>query len=428
MNDAAVDIGETTGSISAKNNKLVDFIQKTPGFLEKKTLNKFSEEMTNFVSARVMHKIVDEAVTQGVMSERSKWAYINTFVNRVRGTYIASQRPIMFQGPIGMSMGLFQTYQMNLMQQLFRFASAQGQGASALYMMGLQGSLYGANGLPGFNALNAHVIGTMAGNEENRDITSAAYGSFGTKGGDWLMYGMAANLPSLFGSDDLATNIFTRGDLNPRHLTVVPISPTEAPWVQGWTKFFSNIYNTGAKLANGADVYSTIARGIEHNGISRPLSGLGKLLESASNENGMVYSTTNSGKLLAAHDLVSVASVVNLIGGKTMTEARALDRLYKQKAYDADKSGDQAFLKSVIMTHAAGKDSIPPELYEQFLEKYVANGGDITQFRGFLMSALKEANNSTIETIRKVNNSPYGKDIQNLLGGEFRDLYPDYEE
>jgi hypothetical protein len=80
------------------------------------------------------------------------------------------------------------------------------------------------------------------------------------------------------------------------------------------------------------------------------------------------------------------------------------------------------------MTHAAGKDSIPPELYEQFLEKYVANGGDITQFRGFLMSALKEANNSTIETIRKVNNSPYGKDIQNLLGGEFRDLYPDYEE
>ena len=46
--------------------------------------------------------------------------YINTFVNRVEGNYIAAQRPGIFQGPVGQAIGLFQTYQFNLMQQLFR--------------------------------------------------------------------------------------------------------------------------------------------------------------------------------------------------------------------------------------------------------------------------------------------------------------------
>lgn len=424
MGEAAIGTIENDATIGAKLSKLNDRIKSGALKLEKATLNRFSEEMTNFVSARTAHIIVDAAVEAGVMSEKSKYAYINTFVNRVRGTYIASQRPAMFQGPIGMSMGLFQTYQLNLMQQLFRYASS-GRGNSSLYMMGLQGSIYGLNGLPLYSAINTKVVGDLEGNPEHRDITGSAYSALGVKGGDWLMYGMAANALTLFGSDDLGTNVYTRGDLNPRQITIVPVNPMDAPWFAGWTKFMSNLYTSGTKLVNGADMYSTIARGLEHNGVSRPLSGLGRALQGLATEDNQAYSTTKSGNLLASYDLVSVATGVGIAGGRTLTEARSLDALYRKKAYDADKKGDMKFLREVIKTHAAGNTSLTEEEYTYFLDRYVAKGGDITRFRGFLMQVFKDANESSIKVAKGVNNSNYGRDMQAIMGGEFKDLYPD---
>ena len=423
LGDAAIDVVENEASISAKLSKIKERINSGALTLEKATLNQFSEEMVNFVSARTAHIITDYAVEAGVMSKKSQHSYINTFVNRVRGTYTASQRPALFQGPLGMSMALFQTYQLNLMQQLFRYASS-GRGNSALYMMGLQASIYGANGIPGYSAINTHVIGELEGNPTNQDITGAVYKALGVKGGDWLIYGASANALSILGGDDLATNIYTRGDLNPRQITVVPISPLDAPWFAGWSKFIGNLYDTGAKLVNGADAYSTIARGLEHNGLSRPLSGLGRALQGLVTEDNLAYSTTKSGNLLATYDLISLATVVGLAGGRTLTEARSLDALYRKKAYAMGRTEDMKFLKSVLKTHTANNTSLSAEEYEYFLNKYVAKGGTQKQFRAFLMDAFKDANESSIKAMRSVNDSVYGRDMQAIMGGEFRELYP----
>ena len=66
---------------------------------------------------------------------------IGTFVNRVHGNYIASQRPIAFQGPVGQAMSLFQTYQFNMLQQLFRYVE-NGEAKTLAILAGLQTTIF----------------------------------------------------------------------------------------------------------------------------------------------------------------------------------------------------------------------------------------------------------------------------------------------
>jgi len=102
--------------------------------------NLWSEEFTRFVSANVMHRLTDPIVAAGKMSKAEQDAYMSIFVNRVQGNYLASQRPIAFQGVLGAAVSLFQTYQFNLLQQLFRHVENQDKRA-VFTLMGMQGGL-----------------------------------------------------------------------------------------------------------------------------------------------------------------------------------------------------------------------------------------------------------------------------------------------
>jgi len=134
------------------------------------------------------------------MSAKEQLAYINTFVNRTQGNYLAAQRPMMFHGPIGQAVGLFQTYQFNLLQQLLRHVG-EGHSKDAMTLLGLQGTIHGMNGLPAFNAVNTNLIGNASGNTEHRDAYDAVYGIAGKSAGDWLTYGLASNTMGLLHPD-----------------------------------------------------------------------------------------------------------------------------------------------------------------------------------------------------------------------------------
>ena len=88
---------------------------------------------------------------------------IYTFSARVNGNHLTSQRPLAFQGWLGQSVGLYQTYQFNLLQQMFRNVQT-GKPKSVLYALGMQQTLFGMQGLPGFQAINQHIIGNAEGN------------------------------------------------------------------------------------------------------------------------------------------------------------------------------------------------------------------------------------------------------------------------
>jgi hypothetical protein len=374
---------------------------------EKYSGNKFFEEFNRFMSADVMKQITDLGEQHGLMTSAEAMAYRNTFVNRVEGNTIASQRPVMFQGPIGQAVGLFQSYQFNLMQQMFRYIS-EGTGKDAAMLMGLQGTFYGINGLPAFNAVNSHIIGNLSGNKNHTDMYDMTYGVAGKSLGDFLMYGVPSSI--------IQTNLYSRGDINPRQLTIIPTDFSSIPIISAYGKALSNLKETVTKVATGGNVWESILQGVEHNGISRPLAGLAQVAQ-ATTGNGMVFSTSNKGTILGSNDLLSLASLSRLAGGRPLDEAVINDGTYRIQAYEAAQKKAKDALTEKIKTTGISGQSASPDQIAQFAAEYAAVGGKQNHFNKYLMDTYKKANTPQAEVIKKQLSSPFAQKMQILMGG-----------
>ncbi len=387
------------------------------------TGNRLAEEFNRFVAADVMKQMTDVAVARNLMTSKEQLAYINTFVNRTQGNYLAAQRPMMFAGPIGQAIGLFQTYQFNLMQQLLRHVG-EGRGKDVATLLALQGTIHGMNGLPAFNAANTYLVGTASGNTEHKDTFDAVYGALGKEAGDWIMYGLASNAMGLL-HPDLKVNLYTRGDINPRQVTLIPTDPASIPIVQATAKVLGNIFTTAKRLVAGGDIITTLLQGLEHNGLSRPLAGLAQTLQGLDNPEQASYSTTKRGNIIAANDFLSLANLGRILGGKPLDEAIALDATYRYKAYASKDSKKRTQLGAAIKsTMIAGNDPSQEQI-ENFALEYAKVGGRQEEFNKWFTQLYKTANLSQSNKIQQSLKSPFSQSMQLLMGGEeLRDFTP----
>lgn len=383
---------------------------------EKYTGNKFFEEFNRFISADVMRQITDLGQQHGLMSAAESKAYINTFVNRVEGNTVASQRPVMFQGPIGQAVGLFQSYQFNLMQQMFRYIG-EGTGKDAAMLMGLQGTFYGINGMPAFNAINSHIVGNLSGNKQHTDLYDMTYGVAGKSLGDFLMYGAPSSI--------IQTNLYSRGDINPRQLTIVPTDFSSIPVVSAYGKLAGSLKETVSKIAGGGNVWESILQGFEHNGISRPLAGLSQVAQ-ATTGNGMVFSTSNKGTILGSNDLLSLASLSRLAGGRPLDEAVVNDGTYRIQAYEAAQKKAKDALTEKIKTTGISGQQVSSDQIARFAEEYAAVGGKQNHFNQYLMNTYKNANTPQSQVIMQQLSSPFAQKMQILMGGRSNVLDIEY--
>jgi hypothetical protein len=375
---------------------------------EKLTGNKLSEEFNRFIAADTMRQMTDLGVAAGKITGQEQLGYINTFVNRTQGNILASQRPLMFQGPIGQAVGLFQSFQFNTMQQMFRHV-AEGSKKDAAMMLGLQGTMYGMNGLPAFNFINTHVVGTMSGNPQHKDMYDATYGIAGKNIGDLLLYGLPSNL--------LQANLYTRGDINPRTVTVIPNNPADIPFVSAITRTYTNAKSMVSTMANGGSVWQGMLQGIEHNGLSRPLAGLAQVAQSITHE-GNVFSTTKKGNIAGANDLLSWATAVRLAGGKPLDEGIANDSTFRITAYAAKDRQKMDALNKAIKSHVIAGGNLDAEDMGKFAEQYAALGGKQKEFNKYIMLQIKTANTAKANAITNSLTNPYARKMQQIMGGE----------
>jgi hypothetical protein len=395
------ELNERMTGAFAKTKKLAEFGEKATG-------NELVEEMNRFVSANLMDMTTDLAIKRGLMDDATARTYIRTFVNRVEGNIIASQRPLIFQGPIGQAVSLFQSYQFNLLQQLFRYVG-EGKGKDLAMLAGLQSTLYGVQSMPAFQFMNVHIIGQASGNKEHRDTYDAVYGVAGRTAGDWILYGIPSNI--------LQTNIYSRGDINPRHLTILPTTLQEIPLVQGWGKFFGSIYETSKRIAGGGAVWESVLQGAEHNGISRPLAGFAQTLQALGPE-GMAYSTSSKGTILYQNDLMSFATLTRMAGGRPLDEAVVNDAMFRVKAYEAARRKDMAGLAETIKGTLIQGNQPTEEQIASFAQKYAESGGKQKGFNKYMMDLYRSANTSQAEQIQGSLSNPFSYKVQLLMGGE----------
>jgi len=375
---------------------------------EKLTGNDLAEEFNRFISANVMDQLTSLAVKRGTMDEATARTYIRTFVNRVEGNIIASQRPLIFQGPVGQAVSLFQSYQFNLLQQLFRYVG-EGKAKDLAMLAGLQSTLYGIQSMPAFQFMNVHIIGQASGNKEHRDTYDAVYGIAGRTAGDWILYGIPSNI--------FQTNIYSRGDINPRHLTILPTTLQEIPLVQGWGKFFGSMYETSKRIAGGGAVWESLLQGVEHNGISRPLAGFAQTLQ-ALGPDGQVYSTSSKGTILYQNDLLSLATLTRLAGGRPIDEAVVNDAMFRVKSYEAARRKDSASLAEKIKGTLIQGNQPTEEQLLGFAQQYAELGGKQKGFNKYMMDLYRSANTSQAEQIQGSLSNPFSYKVQLLMGGD----------
>ena len=394
------------------------------------TGNTFSEDFTRFVSADVMRQLSDPLVDAGRLTVQEQNAFISTFVNRVQGNYVTSQRPVVFQGTTGVAVSLFQTYAFNVLQQLHRHMVA-GDKKTLLTFMGLQSTVFGFNGLPFFDAVNTHLIGGSTGplgvsnNPTHMDAYSVASG-FSKELGDWMMYGTASAMPFFTGSFPA---LYTRGDINPRHITILPTSPMDVPAVQAGIRAFDTVTGLVKNVGAGADLGTAMLRALEHQGWNRPLAGLAQTLAGQS-------TTSRGGLISAASELQTTSMLANfeermidfggasrLMGAKPMDEAVALSQLYRMKAYQAMDQARIERLGQVIKTKLYGGELPTDEEMEEFMLKYTRSGGRIENFSHSMQRWMRDANVSVVNQMAQKFGSPYGQKLQMLMGGE---MLPDY--
>lgn len=397
---------ESAKQLTGKLEKAFDGVKSMVDFGEKWTGNKIVESMNRFVSYDVMRQITDVAVEGGIISQREALSYINTFVNRTQVNLMATQRPLVFQGPIGMAMGLFQSYQFNLIQQLFRYVG-DGSRKTAGFMMGMQGSMYGLNGLPGYSAFNEHIIGQAAGNYEHNDVTSMVRDAAGSQVANFLLYGAPSNL--------LQANLYSRGDLTPHNPTILPSSIGDIAAVSMYGKFFGNLSTTLSNVANGADIWKSILTGLEHNSVSRPLAGLAQTLRGFGN--GSVYSTDNRGNVLSSNDLASLSTLARLAGGKPIDEAIVRDERWRISMYRQADLARRTRAAEALRVSLADSGAAPSAQMDKVFDVYLNTGGKSADFNKWFMQQYKKANVSEADKMRNSLNDPYSQRMQQLMGG-----------
>lgn len=409
------------GEITAAANRGVELGSKITG-------NNWAEQFTRFVSADIARQITEPLVIKKAMTLAEQDAYIGVYVNRVQGNYIASQRPILFQGVLGSAVSLFQTYQFNLLQQLFRHIGERDTKA-ALVMMGMQGSLYGLNGIPFFDAVNTHLIGNSSLNPQHRDIasTAATVSKAVTDSqdmGNWLMYGTASAFP-LFSSKSPA--LYTRGDINPRHISIIPITPLDVPAVDGSIRFVKNLLDmsqkigVGLKMGNGDMLKAAFLEGLEHNNINRPLAGIAQVFQG--------YSTTSKGSLIAAsNDFFSISTLARVTGAKPMDESLALNSLFRLKSYEAADTARINDLGEAVKTRLR-KNQVPSqEELEAFQLQYAKAGGRVENYFKAIQTWSKDANSSTVNKLLAQHQTSYSRRLSEIMGAtklpDFRNQPP----
>lgn len=364
-------------------------------------INDSSEEFLRFLAADIPRQVLEAGGITGDVADMA----IRTFQNRVIGNYTYSQRPVMFQGWAGQAIGLFQTYQFNLIQQLLRHMGAGPARAGA--MMALQSTIFGAKSLPGFDLLNQHIVEQSGGES---DIYSNLAQATNNPVAEWALYGMGSNLLRPFFGDSL--DISSRGNINPRSPTIIPAPWNPEEWVafSMANKFWGAVSAAANNLANGADVWPTFTEALSHNGLNRPLQGIAEILAG--------QRTTNNGTfLLSTEDLNWIQMGARLMGSRGINETIAVDAYYRSNQMETAR---QERLNGVaqatrLMMSDGNFDSGD---YSNAMAAYTEAGGNIQNFDKWTHSNFMRATTSDMWKMSQAHHTPEGRYYQSVMGAK----------
>jgi hypothetical protein len=236
-----------------------------------------------------------------------------------------------------------------------------------------------------------------------------------------MLYGTASAFPLFTGSFPA---LYTRGDVNPRHITILPTNFADIPAVQASIKAVSAVYGMGKNIAGGVDISDAMLHGLEHHGLNRPLAGLAQVLAGRS--------TTATGSLVSAaaemqttswlgatkERVIDYGGVSRLMGARPMDEAVALSQYYRNKGYEAVDRARLERLGTVVKSKLYGNEAPTAEEMQDFMLRYARSGGDVQNFSRAVQRWSRDADVSVINKTLQRTDTTYGRRLKEIMGSQ----------
>lgn len=301
------------------------------------------------------------------------------FADNVIANYRASNKPLAFQGAIGGVMGLFQTYMMNYYGRMFSYIENKDYRALAMNYA-LQGSIFGAQTVPGYKQFNDMYTQAYDGKHDVVDMLDSKFGASTT---DFLLHGTLSSIPRLFGQDGIA--LYSRGDAN---LSRVPalISPENAPifsMANNTYELLSALFNqfrTGGQL-NAQQTLETLGT----YSLNRPIGRLFELVAGVSAD--------RRGEVLNNDTRTAMSIAARVMSMRPMMEDRNIETMSRIKNTEAYQEEISARIDNSIRSIFRGNPS--PETINNTLSKaisdHIANGGNPYNVSDFIQNAITSA-------------------------------------
>lgn len=346
------------------NNSFVDMMSKPADYVE--TLTRRTMMFTGYALAKKMYP---------TMGDTAATVFARDFMDRAVGNYHSGQRPVVFQGTMGVAMGLFQTYMLTLAQNIYRGLELKDYKTLGKAMLA-QSTIFGAGSLPGFDIISTAIADNFS--EENIDLTTGTFRALPDPMATAIIYG----LPSSAGPA-----LYTRGDISPRIPSPTDITALAAVNLVGQTLDF------GANLAkatanNGGNIPNAMMQALSLQSVSRPLARWSELVTG--------YSVSKYGDIYATPDEVRdttnwMGIGARLIGARPIEEAKAREGLFLGKNYDRiDREHRMKVTNELKLAVRAG--TLDDAKLEELAERFASKSGSASAWRKAVNDAI--ANNN----------------------------------
>lgn len=306
------------------------------------------------------------------------FTFARNFMNEAVGNYAAAQRPAVFQGTVGVAMGLFQTYMLTMAQHIY--GQVEGRNWKALSKMMLtQNTIFGTASLPGFHPISEYIGEHFS--DQHYDLQTGTIRAVGDETAELMLYGMPSQL----------VGINTRGDIQPRIPNLTDFSTLAAV---NFTKQAYNALERVTQAAFTADKNTGVAmlEALSLQSLSRPVARVSELM--------MGKSITSSGDIvMQGNELYTVHGLLSRgFATRPIEEIKARETFHLNTLYGA---GDRDNRKAVSFRLKSYIESgnLSDEQYAQLNEEYMRTGTP-TGWRSAVRDATQMAGQPGSMTVR----------------------------
>lgn len=333
-----------------------------------------SEQYARNISYATGYELADMSSKHG--SEALKHAFAHRFANSVIADYSNVNRPTLYQGTLGLPFGLFKTFATNYYSRIFS-AIGDKDTRTLLVNYATQGSLFGAQSLPGYS------VAEMAYNDadDQRDLNMELVNKLGYEPAELLLSGTVFNFPMLLGGEGIGA--IGRTDINPRGNMSDNFNILKTPGIAVVTQ----TANMGLQLfkAAKAEGFSDV-RAAEIVSTYSPLRVVRGGLDLA-----LGYSVNRQGNVTTLDTRTPSKMLSRILGTKTAKEMRTNEAHYKSSRWNRIQLSKQNVVNKNLQALIRKQGGLTGDQLEKLTEAYLKNGGNPEYLGSYFQRQLKQA-------------------------------------